>query len=104
MRRIARVFLVLFCLTFLYNKAVAQGSVLIHVAEAVNKLMMCSIKGFAFHVEVQADFRQRIEAMELYLAKVAAYEKPNLDRTELEKAGEEYKKALADYLDHVQIP
>lgn len=105
MKKIARVFIVLFCLTFLCNKALSEEpDVVGRLGKVIEKLMVYTVKGLALHAEIQARLSERIEAMEKHLAETTGYVKPTWDRSELEKAAKEYEEAFSDLLDEFDVP
>ena len=105
MRKLARIFIALFCLTFLCNKAMSQEVDLIsHLGKTVGKLLMYSVKGFTFHSEVMALQGERVSAIEEHLAKTTGYNRAVLDTSEVFSKGREFKKASDDMFDHLQNP
>lgn len=82
MRRIARFFIVLFCLTFLANQAVSQDDLL---TETVIRLLKFTTKGFIMTERTEEWGRKnlvvldtRLDAIENYLTHSTDYKKPDV--------------------------
>ena len=112
MRNIARVFVVLFCITFLANQAMSTDTGLDRLATLVQKLMMYSANGFNTHAQGLALLDKRISIMENKLHAETGYDKttmPTADKLELkrrtskaEKANAEYQSSSKELFDYVE--
>ena len=103
MRTIARVFMVLFCLTFLANQARSlsvEGAIL---GQVIGKLMLFTSSGLAALSEALKVHNERLQGIENHLAKTSdfsrsSYQVKQENRRILEK-DKEFRAAGADLLD-----
>lgn len=107
MRRIARVFIALFCITFLANQAMSTDTGLERLATLVSKMMKHSANGFNAHAKGLAYLNKRITLIENSLhVEMSTADELAVKRmmSEFGEAGIEYQaaqKELSDYVDYI---
>lgn len=112
MSHIARVFIVLFCITFLANQAMSSDMGLDRLATLVQKLMMYSSNGFNTHAQGLALLHTRISIIENKLHAETGYDKTTAspaDELKLKKmiskaeeANVEYQASSKELFDYVE--
>ncbi|MXW80627.1 MAG: hypothetical protein F4Z57_16935 [Gemmatimonadetes bacterium] len=106
LRILARLFIVLFCLTFICNQALSQESqsnvLLDMMGKTVGKLIVFSAKSFSFLAELSSFNSQRLNAIEAHLAKTSGYQYVELDTVGLHATKDELEQARADLFDYLQ--
>ena len=112
MRSIARVFIALFCITFLANQAMSTDTGLDRLATLVQKLMMYSANGFNTHAQGLALLEKRISVIENKLHVETGYDKTTVSTADelalkrmiskAEKANVEYQASSKELFDYVK--
>ena len=96
MRTVARVFMVLFCLTFLANQARSLDAETAKLGKIVGKLLVYTVKGVNFARAKTVENEKRLELVEARLSAVEAHieEKTSYERPEIPEKAAEYGGAL----------
>ena len=100
MRTIARVFVVLFCITFLANQALSADTALDRLATLVQKLMLYSTNALHAHAQGLGYLEKRIALLESELQAQTEYDKNArsfTDKLVLQKKETDFKKATEGY-------
>ena len=112
MRKIARIFVALFCIAFLANQAMSTDTGLDRLATLVQKLMMYSANGFNTHAQGLALLDKRISIMESKLHLETGYDKTTASPSDemalkrimakAEKAASEHQASSKELFDYVE--